>query len=93
MPATVRNPSYSDPTLGSHLSNFFSALIDNFRGKHAADRENEHADENFIGLESRAGDGDHEADAGRGGIELSHHHADQSPSDRQPEAGEYKRHG
>ena len=47
-----------------------SALVavDDVRHHHTRDRENQYADKNLVGLEGRARDCDHEADAGCGGI-------------------------
>ncbi len=44
---------------------------------HTADREDQHPDEDLIGLEGRARDGDHEADTRSCGIELADHDADE----------------
>src|SRR5919108_5967541 len=45
---------------------------------HSRDGKDQYTDENFIGLEGRAGNRDHEANAGRRGIKLADHNADQS---------------
>src|SRR5581483_108015 len=58
---------------------------------HAAQRENADADENLVGLKSRAGYRDHEPDARRGGVKLAHQHADQGAAHRETQPGENKR--
>src|SRR5688572_3322988 len=46
---------------------------DQLRTDHSGQGENGHADKNLVGLESSAGHGDHETDAGCGGIQLADH--------------------
>ncbi len=48
--------------------------------EHTGDREDQHADEDLIGLEGRACDGDHKANARRCRIELAHHDTDKRPA-------------
>ena len=66
--------------------------VDDIGHDHAGDGENQNTDENFVGLECRAGDRNHEADTGSSRVQLADHDADECAADSQTKAGQNKRH-
>src|ERR1044071_10013402 len=68
-------------------------LTQHAHGRHAGESEDQNADEDLIGLKSRAGDGDHETDARGCRIQLADHDADEGAADAKAKAGEDKREG
>lgn len=66
--------------------------VDDVGQYHAANREDQYTDENFVGLERCAGDRDHKADAGCRGIQLTYHDTDERAADSQTKTSENKRH-
>lgn len=62
-----------------------------FGPQHAGEGENQDTDKNLVGLKGRAGDGDHKTYSRSGGVEFSHHYADDSPPEPLPQATENER--
>ncbi len=78
--------------LGTPLIETTLPTVDDVGQYHAANREDQYTDENFVGLERCAGDRDHKADAGCGGIQLTYHDTDERAADSQAKTSENKRH-
>lgn len=64
-------------------SSFYSG--DCLGADHAGEGEYEDTDKNLVGLESSAGNRDHETDSGGGGVKLADHDAHNGSPEPEPE--------